>query len=190
MKKLLSALFFFCAMALQAQDMKALQTDALRMYKNTTAGKYEALLADTYPKIFELVPKEKMLEVLKSTLKGNGYVHDILDTPPNFKFNDIKTVNGGYYTVIDHDLLIKMTFTEPLKGIEAKEMIKNLKASMKTEDVTFSPNFNSFTIKKRGDILAISNSVTGGKWKFLNRTSPAMMKKVLGEEVCKALNIQ
>jgi spore cortex formation protein SpoVR/YcgB (stage V sporulation) len=54
-------------MALQAQDMKALQTDALRMYKNTTAGKYEALLADTYPKIFELVPKEKMLEVLKST---------------------------------------------------------------------------------------------------------------------------
>jgi hypothetical protein len=40
-----------------------------------------------------------------------------------------------------------MTFTEPLKGIEAKEMIKNLKASMKTDDVTFNPSFNSFTIK-------------------------------------------
>lgn len=190
MKKFLLTILLVVSLGAKAQDMKSLQTDALRVYKNTTAGKYEALLADTYPKIFELVPKEKMLEVLKSTLKGNGYVLDILDTAPNFKFNEVKTVNGGFYTVVEHDLLIKMTFTEPLKGIEAKEMIKNLKASMKTDDVTFNPAFNSFTIKKRADILAISNSVTGGKWKFLNRTSPAMMKKVLGEEVCKALGIQ
>lgn len=189
MKKLLITLLLLAGCMLNAQDMKALLTDATRMYKNTTAGKYEALLADTYPKIFEVVPKEKMLQVLKSTLQGDGFVMDILDAEPNFKFGDVKTVNGGFYTLVDHDLLIKMTFVEPLTGIEAKEMLKNLKTSMKTEEITFSPKFNSFTIKKRVDVIAISNSVTGGKWKFLNRANPVMMTKVLGEDVVKALGL-
>lgn len=189
MKKLLVALALLIGYTLNAQDMKALQTDATRMYKNTTAGKYEALLADTYPKIFEIVPKEKMLQVLKNTLQGDGFVMDILDAEPNFKFGEVKTVDAGYYTLVDHDLLIKMTFIEPLSGLEAKNMLKNLKTSMKTEDITYNPKFNSFTIKKRADVIAISNKVTGGKWKFLNRSSPAMMEKVLGTDVIKALNL-
>lgn len=174
---------------LNAQDMKALQTDALRYYKNTTAGKYEALLTDTYPKIFDVVTKEKMLYLLKSMLQGDGYLMDVLEAEPNFKFNDIKSINGGFYTIVDHDLLIKMTFTEPLSGLEAKELMKNLKTSMKTEEVTFNPKFNSFTIKKRADVIAISNSVTGGKWKFLNRANPVVMNKVLGEDVVKGLGL-
>lgn len=189
MKKLLITLFLLAGYMLNAQDMKALQTDATRMYKNTTAGKYEALLADTYPKIFELVPKDKMLQVLKNTLQGDGFVMDILEAEPNFKFGDVKTINGGYYTLVDHDLLIKMTFIEPMTGLEAKDMLKNLKASMKTEDIIYNPKFNSFTIKKRADVIAISNSITGGKWKFLNRSSPGMMEKVLGADVVKALNL-
>lgn len=189
MKKLLVALALLIGYTLNAQDMKALQTDATRMYKNTTAGKYEALLADTYPKIFEIVPKEKMLQVLKNTLQGDGFVMDILDAEPNFKFGEVKTVDAGYYTLVDHDLLIKMTFIEPLSGLEAKNMLKNLKTSMKTEDITYNPKFNSFTIKKRADVIAIANKVTGGKWKFLNRSSPGMMEKVLGTDVIKALNL-
>lgn len=187
MKKLLSALFLLCAITLQAQDIKALENDAARFYKNTTTGKYDALIADTYPKIFEFIPKEKMLESLKGMLQGNGYIMDILEEPAKFEFGDVKQINGGFYSILKHDLVTKLTFTEPLTGIEAKEMVKNFKNAMKTEDVIFNPKFNSFTIKKRADIIAISNSVTGGRWKFLNRAGDNLMNKVLGEDVYKQL---
>ncbi|MFP9115992.1 hypothetical protein ACLI1A_18790 [Flavobacterium sp. RHBU_3] len=187
MKQLLFILALTFSMAVSAQDRKALETDAARFYNNTTTGKYEALIADTYPEIFKIIPKEKMMEGLKAMLKGDGYVMDILEEPANFNFGEIKQINSGSYCIIKHDLVMKMTFLEPLGEAEAKEMVKNLKASMKTEDVTFNPKYNSFTIKQKADIIAISNANTTGKWKFLNRAGHGLMTKVLGEEVCKEL---
>lgn len=187
MKQLFFILALTFSLTIAAQDRKALETDAARFYKNTTTGKYEALIADTYPKIFELIPKEKMMEGLKAMLKGDGYIMDILEEPANFEFGEIKQINGGSYCIIKHGLVMKMSFIEPLSGIEAKEMLKSLKTSMKTEDVTFNPKFNSFTIKQKADIIAISDSLTKGKWKFLNRAGHGLMVKVLGEEVCREL---
>jgi len=172
-----------------AQDKKALATDAERFYKNTTDGNYDALLADTYPKVFEFIPKDKMLESLKGMLKGDGYVLDVVEAPANFEFGEVKHIGDGYYTIVKHDLLMKMTFAEPIGEAEANAMVQNFKTAMKTEEVSFNPKFNTFTMRKRADFIAISNSLTGGKWKFLNRSGEKLMAKVLAEDVRKQLGV-
>ncbi|MFP9100670.1 hypothetical protein ACLI09_16595 [Flavobacterium sp. RHBU_24] len=178
-----------CSLAGVAQDKPALQAGLDRVYKNTTSGNYEALLNDTYPKIFEVIPKEQMLKSLQGMLNGPGYILDVLDAPANFDLGEIKHIGKGYYCIVKHDLLMKMTFTQPISEAESKTMIQNLKTSMKSEDVTFNPRSNSFTMKTRADIIAISNEFTGGKWKFLNRTGSKIMEKVLAEDVRKALDL-
>lgn len=189
MKKILLALALLTAFGAAAQDKKALEADATRFYKNTTDGKYDALLADTYPKVFEFIPKDKMLESLQGMLKGDGYVMDVMDTPANFDFSEIKHIGTGYYCIVKHDLLLKMTFTEPIGEAEANAMIQNFKKAMKTNEVSFNPKYNTFTMKQRADIIAIANPATGGKWKFLNRSGEKLMAKVLDEEVRKALGV-
>lgn len=190
MKKIIACLFLLAfTLTAAAQDKAALQTGLDRVYKNTTGGQYEALLADTYPKIFDVIPKEQMLKSLQGMLNGPGYVLDVLDAPANFEIGEIKHIGSGYYCIVKHDLLMKMTFTEPISEADSKTMIENLKTSMKTKDVTFNPRSNSFTMYTRADIIAISNTVTGGKWKFLNRTGNAIMEKVLDADVRKALGV-
>lgn len=190
MKKYIITLFVLaCSLTAFAQDKAALQAGLDRVYKNTTTGQYEALLADTYPKIFEVIPKEQMLKSLQSMINGPGYVLDVLEVPANFEIGEIKKVGSGYYCIVKHDLLMKMTFTQPVSDAESKTMIENLKTSMKTQEVTFNPRSNSFTMKTRADIIGISNGVTGGKWKFLNRTGSKLMEKVLDADVRKALGV-
>jgi hypothetical protein len=188
-KYIITLIVLACSLTAFAQDKTALQAGLARFYKNTTDGKYEALLEDTYPKIFEVIPKDKMLQTLQDMLKGNGYVLDVLDAPANFEPGEIKHIGNGYYCVVKHDLLTKMTFTEPVSEAESKTIIQNLKGSTKTQDVTFNPKSNSFTMKTRVDIIAISNGLTGGTWKFMNRAGAKLMEKVLDADVRKALGV-
>lgn len=189
MKKLFLALALTIALSSFAQDKKALETDVARFYKNTTDGKYEDLLADTYPKVFEFIPKDKMLQSLEGMLKGDGYIMDVMDAPANFEYGEIKQIGDGYYCIIKHDLLLKMTFKEPIGEAEANTMVQNFKTAMKTQEVSFNPKFNTFTMKQRADIIAISNTLTSGKWKFLNRSGEKLMAKVLDEAVRKQLGV-
>ncbi len=190
MKKILFTLLLFITIFKSfAQDKNALEEGANRVYLNTTKGNYEALLNDTYPKLFELIPKDKMLTVLKSMLQTDAYIMDILEAPANFEFGEIKHIGKGYYCLVKYDMLSKMTFTEPLSQEEAQQMVVNLKAAMKTEDVTFNPNFNSFTIKSRADLIAINNENTNGKWTYMNRGAEKMMDKLFSPEVRAALKI-
>jgi hypothetical protein len=184
----LIALIISCFTAI-AQDKSTLEKNALTMYNNTVNGNYEALIAETYPKIFEVVPKDKMLESLKGMLNGDGYIMDIVDTPPNFEYGPIKKIGDGYYCIINHDLLMKMTFKEYIGTEESKAMIDNFKKAMKTDDVVFNPKYNSFTMKKRADVIAISDALTNNQWMFLNRTGSALMAKIFTEDVRKEMGL-
>ena len=173
----------------KAQDKTALQTAAAKMYTNTVSGNYDALINDTYPKIFEVVPKDKMLEGLKAMLNGDGYTMAIVNTPANFEYGPIKKIGAGSYCIIKHDLLMKMTFKDPLSAEESKGMIDNLKKAMQTEEVTFDAKSNSFTMKKRADVIAVSDKLTNNQWKFLNRAGKGLMAKVFEPEVIKQLGL-
>ena len=191
MKKhfLLIAFFLTTAFTAVAQNKQSLEAAALQMYNNTVAGNYEAVANGTYPKIFEILPKDKMMESLKNMLNGDGYSLMLLKADPKFEYGPIKKVGEGQYCLIKHDLIMKMTFKEPVGDAESKEMIENFKKAMQTNDITFEAKSNSFTIKKRADVVFASDAVTKHQWKYMNRAGDKLMEKIFGTEVLKVLGI-
>jgi len=172
-----------------AQDKKSLEAGALQMYRDKVSANYDAITNDTYPKVFDIVPKDKMIEALKNMMVGNGYTMTIVNTPPNFVFGKIKKIDGGSYCMVKHDLLVKMTFKDPVSAEDSKEMIQNFKTAMQTEQVTFDAIENSFTMKESADVIAIANKLTANKWKFFNKSGKPLMVKVLGEKVIEQLGL-
>ncbi|MXN92478.1 hypothetical protein GR160_14710 [Flavobacterium sp. Sd200] len=187
MKKyfLAAVVFFAVLLNATAQDIQSLESVALQMYENTVAGNYEAVAAGTYPKVFEFIPKEKMMEMLKGMLNGDGYSIKLLKGDPAFEFGPVKKINDGNYCLVKYDMLTKMTFKEPVGDAESKAMIENFKKAMQTNEVTFEAKSNSFLINKRADVIFVSNKLTANKWKYMNRAGHGLMVKVFDEKVVK-----
>jgi len=191
MKKhfLLIAFIVASTFTVVAQDKQSLEAAALQMYNNTVAGNYEAVANSTYPKIFEILPKDKMMESLKNMLNGDGYSLMLLKADPKFEYGPIKKVGEGLYCLVKHDLVMKMSFKDPVGEPESKEMIGNFKKAMQTNDVTFEVRSNSFTIKKRADVVFAADKLTKNQWKYMNRAGAGLMAKIFEPEVIKQLGI-
>lgn len=182
------AMFFFSFTAL-SQTQKELEDGAQSLYTNTIQGNYEGLLESTYPKIFDIVPKEQMLEILKSMVNGEGYRMLILDTPPDFKYGPVKKIEGGSYSLISHNLKMKMIFDDKMTKEEGNSMIETFKQAMNADEVTFNEADNSVTILKRADVIAVADTFTNNKWKYLNRSGRPLLAKMFSEKVLKELGV-
>jgi hypothetical protein len=129
------------------------------------------------------------MEMLKGMLNGDGYTMMLLKRNPNFEFGTIKNINDGNYSLVKYDMLMKMVFKEPVSDAESKTMTENFKKAMQTNDVAFEAKSNSFIIKKRADVIFVSNKLTANKWKFMNRAGHGLMVKVFDEKVVKEFGL-
>ncbi len=190
MKKLiLLSVLLITSVSLFAQDKKSLEERANQMYAYTASEQYEKLLDLTYPKLFTIIPKEKMVEILQRMTKGEGFTITIAPTPPNFKFGDIKKIEDGYYSVIGHDLSMKMKFDEPVTDEELELLLPTFKENLKTDNVTFDKTDNSFSILKKSQAVAILDKSTNGKWTFVNNSDGPIKTRLFSEKVIKELGI-
>lgn len=172
-----------------AQDKQALETGMTKMYKNTVEANYDGMIEDTYPKIFEIAPKEKLREALQNMMNGDGYTMTVINTPPNFEYGPIKKIGEGSYCIVKHNLLMKMAFKSPISDEEKKTMTENFKTALQASEVTFDQKSNSFTINKRADVVAVANKLTNNQWKFINRGPTPLMEKLLDASVVKELGL-
>ncbi len=189
MKNIFLLLLAVLPLAANAQDKASLEKNANLMMEYTVKENYKSLMDLTYPTLFELFPKEQMIEMLPAMLKGEGYEISLLDTPPNFVYGDIKKIDGGSYVLVKHDVKMKMAFTEPMGDDELQNMMPMFKQSMGTEDITFNKAENAFYIKKRAQMIGAADKLTGNKWTFLNNDNPELLKKLLTENIIKGLGL-
>ncbi|WP_294824542.1 hypothetical protein [uncultured Flavobacterium sp.] len=190
MKKLiLLSVLLMSSIATFAQDKKSLEDRANQMYGYTASEQYEKLLDYTYPKLFTIVPREKMVEILQRMTKGEGFTISIAPTPPNFTFGEIKKIDGGHYSVVTHDLNMKMRFDEPVADQELEMLLSSFKANLKTDNVTFDRKDNSFNIIKKSQAVAVWDKDTQGKWMFVNNSDGPIRTKLFSEKVIKELGI-
>lgn len=159
------------------------------MLENTIKENYGPVLDLTYPKIFEIFPREKMLEILPKLTNGDGYTIKLMDTHPDYYFGEIKKVDGGSYMVIRYNSKMKMTFTDPVTEEELKTLMPVFKENMQTEDISFNKLENAFYIRKRSAMIAAKDQFTNNQWRFLNNDNPKLLQKILGEKILKALGL-
>lgn len=170
MKNILLVAFVLISSLTFAQDKKSLEERAQAVYTATTnsSGDYAAVTEYTYPRVFDIVPKETLIKVMNSVLNSPEVKIEMLNVKPDFSYGTIQKIDGAYYCLIDHNLGMKMTFNQDIPS-EQGEMIKDqIKTAMEAENVVFNDEENSFTIQKQATMLAIADSHTNNQWYFLN----------------------
>lgn len=190
MKNIMFAILLITGLSAIAQDQKTLEQRAQQMINFTSESQHDQLLDYTYPKVFEIVPRDVLKGALSGMMKGDGFTIVLLQTPGNFKFTPIKKIEGGSYSVIDYDLAMKMIFDEPIPNAEVTETIKAFRDAMQSEDVTYNPATNTMTIKKRSQMVGVADASTKNIWTFVNNDGGPLLKKILSDTVRKELGIK
>ena len=188
MKKIILGALLLCCTLVSAQDKKSLEERAKKVMEYTISANYNALMDLTYPKLFTIVSREKMLELLPAALKGEGFSVKILNQAPNYKFGEIKKIDDGYYSLIHHDTYMVMTFDEPLAKEDADMMLASLKESMKGT-ITYDAAKNVFNIKNPSELIAVADKSTNNQWTYISNQGGPLIGMLFSEKVQNELGI-
>lgn len=173
------------------QSLESMKTEAEKIYASMYESNLEGVLDYTYPKVFEIIEKDQMKQILKSTFEGTDEMKiRINKVEPNFKFGEVFTIGNQKFCFIDHDLSMTLIMKEKMDKDEAEMMIEIFKSGMKTDDVQYNKKEGSFTINKVSTMIAISDEYTKNEWKFINKDEKNVLaKKLFSDEVIKELGL-
>lgn len=188
-KLIINFIVAFISIQMHAQTIEPLKEEIEKIYQATIVLDYDAILEATYPKVFDLVSKEQMKEVLKSTFNGNeGIKVKLLPTEPEFSFGEIFKIENQFFCLVNHNLSMQLIMDEKIEDIEM--MISIFKSTLETDKVTFDQSTNTFTIHKRSTMIGIYDEFTNKTWKFLNKDKNNLLaNKLLSEKVIKTLGL-
>lgn len=174
-----------------AQDLTSLKQEANKIYTATATLDYDIIMDYTYPKIYEIISREQMKELLIQTFNGNEQMKiKILNVAPNFNYGVIKKIDDQNFCLVDHNLEMDLTLTEKIEGEEVEMMTELMKSAMECESVTFNQQTNTFNIKKRATMIAIADAATNNQWRFINKDKEnALVSKLFSKKVIKALGL-
>ena len=187
-RKLLFIFIIFQSISLTAQDLASLKIEATKSYKAGATMNYEEIFETTYPKVFEIISKDQMKEMMGKMMENEQFSIKMVEVEPNFSFGEIKKIEGKLFCLIDHNNVMNMQFKEPMENGES--MVDMFKTSMEAERVTFSKETNSFKIELRSTLIAVADDLTGNKWKFLNKDKEnQLFTMIFSEKIMKELGL-
>lgn len=190
MKKIFyTALLVLASYSGFSQDAASMKAGAQALIDKTVAKDYNALLDMTYPKLFELAPREAVLESLKSTFDGNqGFKIVMLPMAPNFVFGPIKKIGTQSFAIIDHDNSLQVIWEEPIPADEIENYVGLFKTNMKTENVSYDAAKKTMNIKAKAKMVAVADETTKNKWTYLTY-SDQMFAVLFDENIKKQLGL-
>lgn len=185
MKKIILLIALVISSAFSAaQDMASLKIEAKKAYESSANMNYDAIFETTYPKVFDIIPKEQMKTMFEQMMSNEQFTIKLVQVEPHFSFGAIKKIGKQNFCLIDHDNVMEMTFNEPMD--DAEMMVDIFKSTMKAEEVTFNKENNSFRIKLRSTLIAVADELTNYKWKFLNKDKENKLFTMIFDETVKS----
>lgn len=169
MKKIiLSFIILFTTVAGFCQDLQSLEIETNKMHKATAKMNFDEILDFSYPKLYDILSREQMKEVLEMTFTNEQFDISFLSIAPEFNYAPIKKIEKKSLSVIKYNLGMAMRFNEPVDDETANVMIESLQAQGESyADVKFDKEKNTFYIKGISTMIAIADEVTENKWKFI-----------------------
>lgn len=146
---------------------------AKKMFVDMNNRDYDAILDMCHPKLFELVPKDQMKSVFKSTLEGNEqFAIDIPKTIPDYKVSKVfkEDKDNLEYAFVSYSMSMKMTFHNQKFDEETKKLMSS---SMKTQGMEanfVSDNAVNVLMNDRITVILKDDS-TKNKWVMMNYDS-------------------
>ncbi|MEC4049418.1 hypothetical protein OX284_008250 [Flavobacterium sp. SUN046] len=174
-----------------AQNRQDLEKNAQKMYDASYNMNFVEVLDLTYPKLFDIVPRDKMLEMLNKTFENETYKVRLVFITPKFIISEIKKIEDKTIDVITYTNAMRITFEQKLTQEKADEIVKAYKETGAYTVVNYEKDRNSFYIEGKSTLLAIADVSTDQQWKFVNydKRRADMMTKIVGENILKALGL-
>lgn len=159
------------------------------MMKATEVPDYNTILDYTYPKIFSIVPREKMLEVLQMTFENKQFTVS-LDSVIADTIYPVFTIGDASYAKIIHSQVMRMKFKEQLDSTNKTKFSATtnaLKEQFGEDKVRFDTASNTINIRMRPDMIAIKDSFAS-EWSFINlKEDSPVTPMIFSEEVLEKL---
>lgn len=168
MKKISCFLFLFTTICGFSQSLEKLKSDAQKMYDASYNMDFEAVMDFTYPKFFELTTRENLIKVMDETFQNDTMKVRLVYPSVTFKYSDVKTIEGRKFCVIRYRNAMRMTYFQPIPANRVDEFLQPMKDSKKFEAVMFEKDRNSIFLTGTAIMLAVSDDLTKGEWKFIN----------------------
>ncbi len=162
--------FLFLSINFFAQGNAEIKKIANKMFVDMNNRDYDAILDMTHPKVFEIVPKDQMKNVLKSTFEGSSeFSIEIPKTIPEFKISKLFTEkeNDLSYAFVSYDMSMNMTFHNQEFDDESKKMMIGVMKA-KDMDVTFVSNNSMNVLMNNRMTIVLKDTTTNDKWVMVN----------------------
>ena len=180
--------FLFQTIAVLAQDVSALKSEALRSYKAGVSLNFDAIFDTTYPKVFDIVSRDQMKEMFAQMMDNEQFSIKLIEVDPKFSFGELKKIEDKSFSILTYNNVMEMTFKTPMEDGEA--MVDVFKANMGAEKVTYNKMTNTFRIELRATLIAVADALTNNKWKFLNKDNEnKMFLMIFDEKIQKQLGL-
>ncbi len=175
-----------------AQGQNNIEGAFMAYQKLLQESQFEASMQYVHPKLFEVFPKKKMLQVLK-TMANNPMINSEIMEAEVLETSEVKEVEGSYYATLKYRTRIKMQLVtkgmQPnKKRILLNQMEKAFIEQFGEENVRFDKENDSFILSPVKDAVAISEN-GASDWKFIpvEKNQKLMMEKILPKEIAAAL---
>ena len=130
----------------------------------------EKILDYTYPKLFKIVSRDQMLEVLKGTFDNEEF-STTLDSLQISQIYPIFKLEDESFAKVKHTMIMRMKFKEPLDtadGIEDRELFADIMGQQFGEgNVRYDEATDQIVISLLSDMVAIKYK-EDGIWYFVN----------------------
>ncbi|SHH57703.1 hypothetical protein [Winogradskyella jejuensis] len=167
---ILLTLAFIIPSAVAQDSNSELKEMSDKMFQYTNDRNFDALLDMTYPKIFELVPKETMKTVFISMFQGTDEMAiDLPKQTPEYTLTEIykSEKDSTEYAFLSYDMFMSMIFKQQEFDDESKDMmIKMMK--IQGMDASFENNSKVNVKAPNRLVIFIKDNETNDTWKMLN----------------------
>lgn len=179
MKKIILFLLLVSAQSAIAQnETTTIKKDFETMIRYTREKKINEIMEMTYPKLFQVIPKEKMAAMVKTGLDGAGMKMIYEANKTNLHFSKIAKLKASTVCLAKYDQNMVIEFTDPkmaqmfLKA-KSKDLIPEKLSDKKVR------------LKGKSYLLAIKDAYTKNTWKYVNYNDldQELNNKILSAEI-------
>jgi len=136
----------------------------------TKAMDFERVMDFTYPKLFTIVPREQLLNMMKEAFQANEFQIS-LDSLEIIRINPVFTTEEGQFSLIRHKMTMFMKINPAeLEGdsTESRHMIAEMiKMQFGDDNVVYEKETQTLKIKILADMVAVKDNYAP-EWCFVN----------------------
>ncbi|MDX1956775.1 MAG: hypothetical protein SFU20_14695 [Chitinophagaceae bacterium] len=146
----------------------------------TRAMDFNRILDLTYPKLFDLVERDQMKAVLRSTFDNNQFLIT-LDSLTIASISPVMTVGTGQYVKVQHTMLMIFHFkdTAGKENIETEKLVANTMAMQYgDENVKYDEVTRSIRVFTKPEMIGAKDDISP-EWTFVNYKKGDMITELL-----------